>query len=209
MSVQILFVQGGGEGAHDEWDDKLVDSLARALGDGFEIRYPRMPREDDPSLERWGAAIRRELATLDDGAIVVGHSVGGTLLIRALAEHLPEQQLGAIVLLAAPFVGDGGWPDDEFEMPSDLGDRLPDGVPVHLFHGLDDDIAPAAHADLYARRIPRAQVHRLAGRDHQLGNDLAEVAEVIRATTRTGRRDEHLARIAAEDVELLRRLGRM
>jgi len=29
--------------------------------------------------------------------------------------------------------------------------------------------------------IPQAQVHRLAGRDHQLGNDLAEVARVIRA----------------------------
>jgi pimeloyl-ACP methyl ester carboxylesterase len=181
MSVQILFVQGGGEGAHDEWDDKLVDSLARELGDGFEIRYPRMPREDDPSFERWGPAIRREMAALDDGAVVVGHSVGGTLLIRALAEQPPEQRLGAIVLLAAPFVGDGGWPGDDGGMPSDLGDRLPDGVPVHLFHGLDDDTAPAAHADLYLRAIPGASVHRLPGRDHQLGNDLAEVADVIRA----------------------------
>jgi hypothetical protein len=23
---QILFIQGGGAGAHDEWDDKLVES---------------------------------------------------------------------------------------------------------------------------------------------------------------------------------------
>jgi pimeloyl-ACP methyl ester carboxylesterase len=181
MTAQILFVQGGGEGAHDEWDDKLVDSLTRELRDGFEIRYPRMPREDDPSLERWGPAIRREMAALDDGAIVVGHSVGGTLLVRALAEQPPEQRLGAIVLLAAPFVGDGGWPGDGLAMPSDLGDRLPDGVPVHLFHGLDDDTAPVAHADLYARLVPGATVHRLPGRDHQLGNDLAEVADVIRA----------------------------
>ncbi len=29
MSVQILFVQGGGEGAHDEWDD--VADIARTL----------------------------------------------------------------------------------------------------------------------------------------------------------------------------------
>jgi len=48
-----------------------------------------------------------------------------------------------------PFVGDGGWPGDDFETPSDLGDRLPDGVPVHVFHGLDDDTAPVVHADLY------------------------------------------------------------
>jgi len=37
-SRQILFIQGGGAGAHDEWDDKLVDSLRRGLGNGWEIR---------------------------------------------------------------------------------------------------------------------------------------------------------------------------
>jgi len=180
VTRQILFVQGGGEGTHDEWDNKLVGSLRRELGDGFEVRYPRMRAEDDPAYERWGPAIRQELGALDDGVIVVGHSVGATLLLRALAEQR-ERRLGAIVLIAAPFVGDGGWPGDDYETPSDLGERLPDGVPVHLFHGLEDDTAPPGHADLYARVIPQAQVHRLAGRDHQLGNDLTEVARVVGA----------------------------
>lgn len=57
----ILFIQGGGAGTYDEWDNKLVDSLRRELGEGFEVRYPRMPDEDDPSsisgarrfCERW------------------------------------------------------------------------------------------------------------------------------------------------------------
>ena len=181
MSQQILFIQGGGEGTHDTWDDKLVDSLTRELGDAVEMRYPRMPGEDDPSYATWGPAIRREMAALDEGAIVAGHSVGGTLLIRALAEDPFAARLGAIVLFAAPFVGEGGWSDDDFEMPSDLGARLPDGVPVHLFHGLADDTAPPVHAELYARVIPHAQVHLMPGRDHQLGNDLADVATVIRA----------------------------
>jgi pimeloyl-ACP methyl ester carboxylesterase len=147
------------------------------------------------------------MAALDDGAIVVGHSVGGTLLIRAIAVQPPKQRLDAIVLLAAPFVGDGGWPEDDGEITIDLGENLPHGVPVHLFHGLDDDTVPATHADLYARAIPGATVHRLPGRDHQLGNDLAKVAGVIRLTSRTRGRDEDLARIAAEDAELLRPLG--
>jgi predicted alpha/beta hydrolase family esterase len=152
---QILFIQGGGAGAHDQWDDKLVDSLRRGLGDGREVRYPRMPDEDDPSYARWVEAIRREMAGLDDGAVVVGHSVGGTLLINALAEQAPERKLAAIVLIAAPFVGAGGWPSDEFELPSDLGARLPQGVPVHVFHGLEDETAPPSHAHLYASAIPR------------------------------------------------------
>ncbi|MEU5727312.1 alpha/beta fold hydrolase [Micromonospora sp. NPDC047738] len=177
---QILFIQGGGAGAHDEWDDKLFDSLRRELGDGYEVRYPRMPDEHDPSYVKWSAAIRHEMTTLDDGAVVAGHSVGGTILINALAERPPEpEKLRAIVLIAAPFVGAGGWPGDEFELPHDLGARLPQGVPVHVFHGLQDETAPPSHADLYARAIPQAQLHRLPGRDHQLDNDLSEVAKTI------------------------------
>jgi pimeloyl-ACP methyl ester carboxylesterase len=176
---QILLIQGGGKGVHDEWDDKLFDDLSRELGDGHEVRYPRMPAEDDPSYARWSAAIRREMAGLNDGAVVAGHSVGGTVMIHAIAEQPPEQELAAIVLIAAPFVGEGGWPGDEFQLPSDLGARLPRGVRVHIFHGLDDETAPPSHADLYARAIPQAQVHRLPGRDHQLNNDLSEVATCI------------------------------
>ena len=178
---QILFIQGGGAGAHDAWDDKLVESLRRELrGGGYEVRYPRMPDEGDPSYARWSAAIRREMADLDDGAVVAGHSVGATILVNALAERPPERGLGTIVLIAAPFVGGGGWPSDEFELTSDLGARLPPGALVHVFHGLRDETAPPSHADLYARAIPQAQVHKLRGRDHQLNNDLSEVAEAIR-----------------------------
>ncbi|MFG2169140.1 alpha/beta fold hydrolase [Micromonospora chersina] len=176
---QILFIQGGGAGAHDEWDDKLCDSLRRELGGGYEVRYPRMPDEDEPSYARWSAAIRREMTALDAGAVVVGHSVGATILVNALAERPPEPELRAIVLVAAPFVGAGGWPGDEFELPHDLGARLPQGVPVHVFHGLRDETAPPSHADLYARGIPQAQLHLLPGRDHQLNNDLSEVAKAI------------------------------
>jgi pimeloyl-ACP methyl ester carboxylesterase len=83
------------------------------------------------------------------------------------------------VLLAAPFVGEGGWESDELRFPPDLGQRLPPGVPLHFFHGLEDETAPPSHIDLYARAVPRAHVHRLPGRDHQLGNDLSEVAKVL------------------------------
>lgn len=175
----VLFIQGGGAGAHDDWDTKLVDSLRGELGADYEVYYPRMPREDDPTYARWSAAIGHELMAVEDGAVVVGHSVGGTILVNYLAEASPERRLGAIVLIAAPFVGAGGWPGEEFELPQDLGARLPDGVPVHLFHGLNDQTAPPDHIDLYSRAIPQAQLHRLPRRDHQLNNDLSEVAQAV------------------------------
>ncbi len=177
---QILFIQGGGAGAHDEWDDKLAESLRRELGNEYEVRYPRMPDEGDPSYARWSTAILHEMTALDDGAVVAGHSVGAAILLNALAGQPPEKGLGAIVLIAAPFVGEGGWLSDEFELTSGLGAKLPPGVRVHVFHGLQDETVPPSHAGLYALAIPQAQVHQLPGRDHQLNNDLSEVAEAIR-----------------------------
>jgi len=176
---QLLFVQGAGEGTHDDWDSKLVDSLRRELGQRFEIHYPRMPSEDNPSYDSWKPALEQAMATLRDGAILVGHSMGGTILVRLLAEHAPPRPLAAIFLVAAPFVGKGGWSLDDLALPLDLGARLPRGVPTHFFHGLEDETAPSSHVDLYARAVPQAHIHRLPGRDHQLNDDLSEVAATI------------------------------
>jgi len=176
---QLLFVQGGGKGTHDEWDHKLVESLRQALGRDYEIHYPRMPSEDDPSYASWKSTLEGMFETLENGAILVGHSVGGTILVKVLAEHAPARKFGAIFLIAAPFVGDGGWSADDLQVPPDLGARLPKGVPVHLYHGLDDEVAPPSHVERYAHAVPQAHVHRLPGRDHQLNNDLSEVAATI------------------------------
>lgn len=184
---QILFIQGGGAGAHDEWDDKLVVSLQRELGSEYEVRYPRMPNEDDPSSETWGPAIRSEVAVLPNRAVVVAHSVGATLLVRALVDQRPRQDLEAIILISAPFVGAGGWPAGEFEFPWDLGARLPQAPQVHVIHGLDDQTVPPAHAELYTHVIAQAQLHLLPGRNHQLNDDLSEVAALI---ARLPQRDE-------------------
>jgi predicted alpha/beta hydrolase family esterase len=176
---QLLFVQGGGEGVHEDWDNKLVASLRQELGQDYEIHYPRMPGEDDPSYALWKTALESVFGTLRDGAILVGHSVGGTILVKVLAEQLSAREFGAIFLIAAPFVGDGGWSVDDLQFPPDVGTRLPKGVPIHFYHGLEDEVAPPSHIDLYAHAVPQARVHRLPGRDHQLNNDLREVAAAI------------------------------
>lgn len=172
----ILFIQGAGEGAHDEWDQKLVDSLARELA--TEIRFPRMPDEANPTYAAWKSALLHELAALPAGSIAIGHSVGGAMLFHTLADEQPTLKLAAIITLAAPFIGDGGWPSDDVKPRYDFGKRLPD-VPIFLFHGTADETAPFTHVELYAKTIPRAVVRTLPDRDHQLNNDLSEVARAI------------------------------
>ncbi len=181
MMRQVLFIQGGGEGAHDEWDNRLVDSLKGRLGPEYEIYYPRMPNEAAPSYLRWKAAIAHEVAKLEDSAVLIGHSVGATILVNAIAADPPPRALGGIMLLSAPFIGEGGWPSDEIEPREQLGAELPDGVPIYFYHGSDDATAPFAHVELYAKAIPQAVIRRLRDRDHQFNNDLSEVAKDIKS----------------------------
>ena len=42
--TDVLFVQGGGQGAYNE-DAALAASLERALGGEYEVHFPRMPDE--------------------------------------------------------------------------------------------------------------------------------------------------------------------
>ncbi len=51
---------------------------------------------------------------------------------------------------------------------------------MFLYHGRQDEIVPFSHLELYARTFPQAIVRALDARNHQLNDDLTEVADDIR-----------------------------
>jgi predicted alpha/beta hydrolase family esterase len=183
MTTQVLFVQGGGENVHDQWDDKLAQSLQRELGASYSVRYPRMPNEADPRYCAWKPALLDEIKSLQDGSVLVGHSLGGTVLMHVLAEEPLKLTPGAVCLIAAPYIGEGGWPSDEIKPRANFSEHVPAGVPIFLYHGDQDEFVPFAHIHLYAKAITHAVVRELPGRNHQLNNDLQEVARDIRSST--------------------------
>jgi predicted alpha/beta hydrolase family esterase len=175
---EVLFVHGVGEGAH-EADEKLAASLREALGGGYEVRSPRMPNEESPEVGAWKEKIAGELATMDGEVILVGHSVGGHLLLRYLSEEDVEKSVVGLFLVAVPYVGTGGWEIEEDALREDFASRLPKGLPMFLYHGRDDEEVPFGHLALYEAKLPRATVREFDGRGHQFCDDLSEVARDI------------------------------
>ena len=184
MKQQVLFVQGGAEGAYAT-DGELVASLQRALGNSYEIRYPKMPDEDDPDYEKWKPAIAEEMAKLKGVAILIGHSLGGSFLLKFLVEEKPQNKIAGIFLMAAPYWGGEGWRYDGYQraaLPKDFASRLPRDASIFMYHGSKDGVVPLEHLSLYAAQLPQAHTRRLEG-DHQLNNDLSEVAaDIIKLT---------------------------
>jgi uncharacterized protein len=175
---QVLFVQGGGEGAH-EADAKLAANLQSKLGPDYSVHCPKMPNEASPDFAAWTRHLSEALAALGRGAILVGHSLGASILIKLLVEMENQHAAGGVFLIAAPYWGNKGWAWDEVELPKDAGTRF--SLPLFLYHGRDDEVVPCDHAELYLKAFPRARLRRLSGRNHQLNDDLSEVAADIRS----------------------------
>lgn len=181
MTTKVLFVQGGGEGAH-AYDAALAKNLGEELGSGYEVIYPKMPNEPDPNYLAWSQCIAASLKTLGNDVVVVGHSIGASVLIKYLVEGAVEHSIAGIHLIAAPFLHEkDGWPWKEAELSPDPAERLPKRVPVFLYHGRDDQDVPFSHLAQYAKTFPKAVVRELNGRNHQLNDDLTEVANDIRS----------------------------
>jgi uncharacterized protein len=183
--IGVVMIQGGGDGAHAA-DLPLAESLRGHLGAGFRVDLPQMPAEADPDRELWRDAIGEAIARAPQPSVVVGHSIGGYLLLDHLARADALPSIVAVCIIAAPFPGgDETWTFDGFDLPRSFGRRMPTGSRVLLYASEDDEVVPFAHRDLYADAIPGSVVRTTTG-GHQLGGDLAVVARDIRDAVMMG-----------------------
>lgn len=186
---RVLLIHGGGAGAFAA-DAALAASLRDGLGAGYAMHYPQMPDEEQPTYVAWRDRIAQELATMEGVVFLVGHSLGGSVLLKYLAEAGMDRVLvptpapitiAGLFLLAVPFWGTPDWEVDEYALPEGFAGRLPPGLPVFLYHCRDDTVVPFTHVALYAQHMPHATIRAIDQGGHQLDNDFAAVARDISA----------------------------
>ena len=97
MTTRVLFVQGAGEGTF-EGSRPLVENLGQSLGDRFDVEYPALPNEGEPDPREWSRIIEEQ----SRDAIVVAHSVGGSIALKHFSDAGGESLLG-LFTIAAPF----------------------------------------------------------------------------------------------------------
>ena len=196
MSKPVLFIHGAGDGAHQE-DRAMVANLQEGLGSSYSIHYPPMPQEATPGYSLWRDRLARELAELESYPILVGHSLGASVLLKYVSEEVVEQNVCGLFLLAPPYWGAEDWQVEAYTLKDDFAANLPETIPIFFYHSRSDTIVPFSHLGFYKEVLPQAIFRDLEKEDpyggHQFGNDLTEVAEDIRSLAReekTGQRKE-------------------
>lgn len=66
-----------------DWKINLQDDL----GDGYEVFLPKMPNSQNAVYKEWCIWFEKFLPLLNDGVILVGHSLGAVFLAKYLSEH--------------------------------------------------------------------------------------------------------------------------
>ena len=172
MKKQVLFVQGGGEGAY-EADRGLAVTLQDGLGDEYEVVYPKFISLEDTEYAPWKIPFQKELAALAGGVILVGHSLGGTVLLRYLSEETSDKDIAGLFIIAAPYWGAEDWLREDFSAKLS---RIPR---IFLYHSRDDEVIPFTHLAQYAEKLPQATVRALDGRGHMFSPGIPELVEDI------------------------------
>jgi uncharacterized protein len=175
---QVLFIHSAGpQGPHEGSSDFIVH-LKKGLGAGFAVRCPKMPHPENPDYLPWKNRLAKEIDRLDDGAILIGHSLGGSVLAKFLSEERVQKRFAALCLAATPFWGEKGWEYEAFYLNEGFGAKLSRIPRIFLYHSRDDGMVAVAHVKRYAAALPKAAVRVVKGRGHAFEKDgLPELVE--------------------------------
>ncbi|MFC5408664.1 alpha/beta fold hydrolase [Larkinella bovis] len=183
MKKHVLFIHSAGpQGPHAGSGD-LVAYLQDRLGPRYPLIQPTMPDPENPRYEHWKTQIISELSKIEGEIILVGHSLGGSVLLKYLSEEPPCQLLVGVCIIAAPFWGERGWKSRDFALRKNLSrlHRLPHLI---LFHSRDDEVVPFSHLTYYAEAIPNARLCELDDLGHLFTEGCPDLVVQIMKLTR-------------------------
>jgi hypothetical protein len=196
MKPQIIFIHGGDSfTTPEDFYESLRamefsfnapprirwrDTLALKLASSHVYHFIQMPNAMNADYAAWSIWFDKVVPLLRDGAVLIGHSLGGSFLLR----YLTVTDIGVTVSqlhLVAPVVdeldcpGMGNFSTDIETWPGFMS-AVSD---VHLWHSSDDDVVPIHHSERLAAKIPTATLHIFTDRGHFLQNEFPELEESI------------------------------
>jgi len=160
-----------------EWKN----SLSEALGADFDVLMPRMPNGSNAQYGEWKIWFQRLLELLNEGAIFVGHSLGGVFLAKYFSENKSTKKIKTAILIGAPF-------DDE-NMDEKLASFLPGQslggfeqqmTEIYLIHSQDDPVVPFSQVKKYKKVLPGAREMIFEDKGHFNIENFPEIIQLIK-----------------------------
>jgi len=164
---------GKGKGSYD-----LVQYLKSKLSDDFQILFPIIQKPEEPSYQQFKKMFASAFTKITEPVILIGHSLGGSTLLKYLSEEKPSVSVFALLLIATPHWGSNM---KEFQLKENFQNSLPDIPAIFLYHSKNDPEVPIENLEFYEKALKKATVRRVPGKEHIFSKGLPDLVSDIRS----------------------------
>ena len=155
--------------------------LGERLGGDYDVVQPQMPCKGNAKYAEWKIWFDKLLPFLEDGVILVGHSMGGIFLAKYLSENNISKKIAAVFMVAAPHGPTAEFSLADFILPESLNGLSKQAEKIFLYYSEDDDTVPFADLEKYKKDLPRAVARVFRGRGHFVLDEFSEIVEEIKS----------------------------
>jgi predicted alpha/beta hydrolase family esterase len=180
MKKEIFFVHSAGPQNDQSGSNNFVAHLSRSLGDDYVMHYPMMPEPENPRYVAWKMELQSVLPVGGNKAVLIGHSLGGSVIVKYLSEGLCQMPLAGLFLVGTPYWGTRGWAMEEFMFQRDFQAKLPAIDKIFIYHSRNDNWVPYSHAQFYSKALPGSVLRTLDGDQHEFDKGLPVLVEDIK-----------------------------
>lgn len=155
------------------WRDALRETVEDA---GGQFHFLAMPCRENANYAAWKIWFEKAVPHMRNGVTLIGHSLGGSFLLRYLSEETLPVTVRDLHLVA-PAVTEAGCPGlGEFATDLDNWSGLCT-VPatIHLYHSADDTVVPVSESEALRAVLPQCAFHRFLDRGHFSGAEFPEL----------------------------------
>lgn len=182
MKKQVLFIHSAGEQDLHQGSSGLTAYLQERLGDEYNLLSPKMPNLGNPKYKPWKVQLGKEFAEIEGEVILIGHSLGGSVLLKYLSEEAYNQSISGLFLIAAPYWGkQDDWQVVEYTLRENFASKLTHILQIYFYHSRNDEIVPFAHLGQNKEKLPQAITRTLDGDEHYFSNGLPDLVDDIKS----------------------------
>jgi predicted alpha/beta hydrolase family esterase len=144
----------------DDWKP----GLRQKLGEDYEVILPAMPNKTNARFEEWKLWFGKLIPFLNDGVILIGHSLGASFVAKYLSENNFPKKIKAVFLVGAVYDKDcDGYSLVSFALPDKLDFQTEN---IYLYHSKDDPVVPFSALEKFKEALPEAHVRVFDDRKH-------------------------------------------
>jgi predicted alpha/beta hydrolase family esterase len=157
------------------------DTLAKNLAESFEYRFIQMPNASNANYKAWSIWFEKVVPFLRDGAVLIGHSLGGSFLLRYLSEHTLPIAIAQLHLVA-PGVDDKDCPGmGNFSTDLSSWNGFINNISkIFIWHSSDDELVPIHHSERLSKQLLTASFITFSDRGHFIQESFPELEAAIK-----------------------------